>query len=178
MAEYSKKYIITGAPGTGKTTLIKDLEKEFPCMHEVSRKVILKEQENGGDAMPWQDLEKFVALVYDAFIIKLDLNPKALFTDRSILDLIAYLRLDGKTIPQQLDTFPYLDKFHRKVFFAPVWEAIYQKDSQRLQDFDHCVALEKALVNIYREKGFEVVRLPEDTVGKRIRFIYENLNQV
>ncbi|MCD8445075.1 AAA family ATPase, partial [Tenacibaculum finnmarkense] len=44
MPKNQKKYIITGAPGTGKTTLINLLKNSFSCMDEVSRKVITEEQ--------------------------------------------------------------------------------------------------------------------------------------
>ncbi len=43
-----KKIVITGGPGTGKTSLINHLEiKGFNCMHEISREVTLKAKEEG-----------------------------------------------------------------------------------------------------------------------------------
>ena len=174
MTPYTKKHIITGAPGTGKTTLINALEKHYPCIHEVSRKVIVDEQEKGGKGMPWQDVNRFTELVYAASIAELDSNPQALFTDRSMLDLIAYLQLEGKPVPPSLHEFPYHDKFLKTVFFAPTWETIFQKDNQRLQEFDYCVALEKALLRIYRQKGFEPLILPKASVSDRFLFVKEN----
>ena len=175
MEAYIKKYIITGAPGTGKTTLINALEKEYPCMHEVSRKVIICEQERVGKGVPWGDLDRFAALVYEASLRALDLSPNAYFTDRSILDLIAYLEVEGKPIPSQLVQFPYKEKFREQVFFAPTWEDIYHKDEQRLQEFDYCVELEKALIDIYAHKGFEVLQLPKVGSSKRSAFVQERI---
>ncbi|MEO0552375.1 MAG: AAA family ATPase [Bacteroidota bacterium] len=171
MIRYFKKYIITGAPGTGKTTLINALEKEHPCMHEVSRKVIATEQKNSGNGTPWQDLSKFTKLVYTAFIAELDANPHAVFTDRSLLDLSAYLQVAGKSIPSSIDRFPYHDKFGQKVFFAPTWQDIYHKDEQRQQPFDYCIELENALLKTYGEKGFDIIQLPKDTVKRRVNFV-------
>ena len=121
--------------------------------------------------MPWQDVDRFTELVYQASIAQLAANPQALFTDRSMLDLIAYLKVEGKQIPLLLDHFPYHDKFRKKVFFAPTWRSIYQKDDQRPQRFDHCLELEKALIFIYKEKGFDIVKLPKDTVAIRVNFV-------
>ncbi len=172
MKIYTKKYIITGAPGTGKTTLIDKLGEEFSYIPEISRMVIKSEQEKGGNGMPWEDLDKFVALVCEASLAKIESNPHALFSDRSILDLIAYLEVEGKTIPSSIDNFPFHHKFEKKVFFAPTWRSIYQKDAQRPQEFDYCVALEKALEANYIKRGFDIIRLPKDTILIRVNFIH------
>lgn len=174
MEPYTKKYIITGAPGTGKTTLINVLEKKYSCIHEVSRKVIVNEQEKGGRGMPWQDVNRFTELVYEASIVELASSPQALFTDRSMLDLIAYLQVEGKPVPSSLNHFPYHDKFLKKVFFAPTWEAIFHKDEQRLQAFEYSLELEKALFRTYEQKGFELLSLPKVSVSERVVFVKEN----
>lgn len=168
---YIKKYIITGAPGTGKTTLINALEKDYHCMHEVSRKVIASEQKASGDGTPWQNLDNFTKLVHESFIAELNANPKALFTDRSVLDLMAYLQVEGKPIPLSISEFPYLEKFRNKVFFAPTWQDIYRKDEQRPQEFAYCIELEKALRMNYQKKGFEIVTLPKDSLAIRVNFV-------
>ncbi|MEM0933559.1 MAG: AAA family ATPase [Bacteroidota bacterium] len=175
MSTYIKKYIITGAPGTGKTTLVNALAENYPCVHEVSRKVIVNEQEKGRTGTPWQDMNRFAELVYKASIVELEANPQALFIDRSILDLTAYLQVEAKPIPLSISSFPYHDRFHRKVFFAPTWRSIYQKDEQRLQSFEHCLELERVLKVRYIESGFDIVILPKDTVPIRVNFVHEFL---
>jgi len=49
----NQKYIITGAPGTGKTAIINALKKEgHSCAEEISRTIITQEIASGGDALP------------------------------------------------------------------------------------------------------------------------------
>ena len=44
----SKKIVITGAPGTGKTAVIKGLEtKGYHCFHEIIRTMTAKAKEQG-----------------------------------------------------------------------------------------------------------------------------------
>ena len=43
-----KRIVITGGPGTGKTTIINSLiESGYSCMEEVSRQITLEAQKNG-----------------------------------------------------------------------------------------------------------------------------------
>ena len=177
MKYYSRKYIITGAPGTGKTTLLEALKFEgYLCMDEISRKVIQSQQQGRSDGTPWQNLSKFTELVYLEFVDKLNGNPEAIFTDRSPLDLIAYHLLEGKPVPSFLDDLSYHEKFHRKVFFAPVWKEIFEQDEQRQQTFEYGVELETVLLETYREKNFEVVMIPKETVPLRVNFVQESIN--
>ncbi len=171
MTPYRKKYIITGAPGTGKTCLLDALGREYSCMPEVSRKVISSQQEIGGSGTPWQNVNMFVELVYGEFITSLSNHSEAIFTDRSILDLIAYLQVEGMPVDRQLIEFSYLEKFHKQVFFAPTWESIYQKDEQRQQEFSYGLELEKALQKSYSEMGFELILLPKEAVDRRVDFV-------
>jgi len=48
--------VITGGPGSGKTTLVKELEaKGFACLHEISRQIILEAQQQGIDQLFLED---------------------------------------------------------------------------------------------------------------------------
>ena len=177
MSSYIKKYVITGAPGTGKTTLLQELEKQYACMHEISRKIIIAEQAINGDGIPWKNVSKFTELVYKSSITELESNPKALLTDRSILDLIAYLEVAGKPIPTFLDNFPYHSKYEKIVFFAPAWQNIFHQDKQRLQDFSYCQELEKALEQAYLKRAFEIMKLPRESVANRVSFVDAQLKK-
>lgn len=174
MPKLQKKYIITGAPGTGKTILLNLLKNTIPCMEEVSRKVIIDEQKNNRNGMPWSDIDRFVGLVFK-FTSQELLNTDTQICDRSLLDLEAYLKLENKTIPDYLHHFPYQETYHKKVFFAPTWFDIYCKDGQRLQEFEYCLKLEKSLLELYKSKGFEIIILPKSSPLKRTKFILESI---
>ena len=170
----SKKHIITGAPGTGKTTLIKALKTIHPCMDEIAREVIVSEQEAGNNGTPWQDLQRFVQLVFEATSKQLP-KSNAWFCDRALLDLEAYLILANLPIPTFLAEFPYQEHYHSTVFFAPTWQAIYCTDPQRLQTFKYCQALEIELKKRYQYHGFEIVEIPKVNPETRKDFVLDQI---
>ena len=44
-----KRILLTGGPGTGKTTVLQNLEKRaYTCLPEVSREIIIEAQKNRG----------------------------------------------------------------------------------------------------------------------------------
>ncbi|MCL7764028.1 ATP-binding protein [Polaribacter sp. Z014] len=174
MSKPQKKYIITGAPGTGKTTLINILKNDIPCMDEISRKVIIDEQKHHRNGMPWKDLNRFTDLVFQLTHHELQ-TSNALICDRSLLDLEAYLTVANNPIPDYLINFPYQETYHKTVFFAPTWFDIYCQDGQRLQEFDYCLKLEKSLLEKYKNKGFEIIILPKNSPEKRIKLILDSI---
>lgn len=174
MINFQKKYIITGAPGTGKTTVLNLLKETILCMEEVSRKVIIDEQKSKGNGMPWSNINRFSELVFKHTKQEL-LNTNTLICDRSLLDLEAYLSVENKIIPDYLRSFPYHKTYQKTVFFAPTWLDIYSKDVQRLQEFEHCLKIEKALLHHYKEKEFDIIMLPKSTPLERKKLILNSI---
>ena len=75
-------------------------------MDEVSRRVIIDEQKNNRNGMPWEDIHRFTDLVFELTTKEL-LNSSTLICDRSLLDLEAYLTVANKPTPNYLRDFPY-----------------------------------------------------------------------
>lgn len=140
-------------------------------MDEISREVISKEQKNGSDGMPWKNIEHFANLVYQRSVQAYETSSDSQYCDRSLLDLIAYLKVAEKPIPKELKNFSYQNIFHSLVFFAPTWDDIFCKDAQRLQEQDYCMKLEQALLAEYTHRGFEVIKLPKSSPSERRIFI-------
>lgn len=169
------RIVITGGPGSGKSSLIASLsEIGFPCMEEAARKVIRDFQEL--EFSPWGNITEFIRLVYERIFS--DLHQPACqstFCDRGILDCIAYLNEAGRPIPDYLKNFdPHL-YYAPEVFILPPWPEIYQEEPARRQDYAKAVSLYHSLKNTYLEYGFRLVEVPKLSIERRADFILESL---
>ncbi len=175
-----KRFIITGAPGTGKTTLINTLHKKgYTTFEEVSRRVIISEQQNNGTKTPWQDVEAFTNLVYEQ--TKKELNiaiQSCAFVDRGLADNIAYLKQKKLPIAEKFLTFDYHKYYHTHVFILPIWKDIYVQDEQRLQSFDEAERLHILLMETYQNLGFSLQLLPKQSVEERWKFIKNYIDKI
>ena len=71
-----KNIVITGAPGTGKTSIINELKKKkYNCYDEVSRKIISDQIDSNGDILPWKNLLKFSEKIFNVGFSKLSFTP-------------------------------------------------------------------------------------------------------
>src|SRR3989344_3919034 len=88
-----EKYILTGGPGTGKTTMIQEFKRRghhtFP---EVARQIIAEEQAKEKGILPWTDLALFQELVVkrQAAQEKNVSTSKKIFLDRALPYNLSY----------------------------------------------------------------------------------------
>lgn len=176
MAEIKKKYIISGPPGSGKSTLIQALEeKGIQCFNEVSRDIIIAEQNSGNNGTPWQNIERFAQLVYDETTLRLQKEPESVFCDRSLIDTIAYLEHANKKVEAHFKNFNFNKYYHKTIFFAQPWKEIYVQDKQRPQLFEVQIDLSERLIETYKKYGFNLLYLPFSTINSRVNYVLSNI---
>src|SRR5213076_2683423 len=91
--------VISGGPGSGKTTVLHELARRgYPAAPEAARQIIQEQVESGGTAMPWGDREAYTLLMLERSIASYLANTPAsgpTFSDRGIPDTLCYARLIG-----------------------------------------------------------------------------------
>ncbi len=174
----TRNYIITGAPGTGKTSIISELKSRgWNCYGEVARAVIIEESTADSDALPYRNTLAFTEKVVSQMSNHLiDCEEHEVnFFDRGLPDSAGYLLLEGIEIPTYLKEKIAKSRYEKKVFIAPFWEDIYTTDTQRLESAEVARDIDRALRKSYNMFGFELIEIPTGTVEERTNFILDNL---
>ncbi len=172
-----KRVVVTGAPGTGKSTVLNLLTaKGFPVLPEMARELIAEQQAIENSTMvPWLDHPSFGLELFKRQVQQYqDAQEGVNFYDRGILDNLAYLRRDecpNESLEQQAKDYPY----HPDIFLMPPWEEIYSNDSVRWEDLDLMRSIDKALRSMYSRFGYQVIEVPKVGPEERMHFILEHL---
>jgi predicted ATPase len=173
-------YIITGGPGSGKTTLVESLRSHgFACSIEAGRGVIQDQVLVGGKALPWRDPLLFAELMLSWEMRSYRLAEQAVgpvFFDRAVPDVLGYLRLMNIPRPEHMRNATRKFHYHRTVFIAPPWREIFHQDVERKQDFDEAQRTYDALAATYTSLAYELIELPRLSVAERCEFVLTHVS--
>lgn len=179
MQNNSERYhvILSGCSGGGKSTLLAELaQRGFATIEEPGRRIVAEEMRNGGQALPWVDLEAFARRAIEMAASDRERMRDAkewVFYDRGLVDAAAALEhATGIPVARTLNGKP---RFHQRVFLVPPWPEIYQTDGERQQDFEEGVREYHRLRNVFRELRYTTTIVPKTDVKKRAQFVLSSL---
>ena len=172
-------HVITGGPGSGKSTLIEALAAAgVATSPEVGRAIIREEVAAGGTALPWRDHRAFAERMVEREVAA---HRAALATgrpvvlDRGVPDVIGFLRISGLAVPPHIDAAARACRYNPRVFIAPWWPDIFTTDAERKQTPQEARATFAVMVATYRDYGYRLVELPRATVAARVAFVMDQI---
>jgi predicted ATPase len=173
-----KKYVLTGGPKTGKTTVIRILQHMgYQIVQEAATTLITDALEND-EPPPWRNMSLFQEKLF-----KLQLGreknlkdyPTA-FIDRGIIDSIGYARFYNLACDKQALDYvkqePYSGVFFLD-FFAP-----FSPDKTRVEDFDLANEIHVFLKKTYEDFGYNPIVVPALGAVKRADFICKKIREL
>ena len=171
------RYILTGAPGTGKTSVVSAIGDSVATVPEPARQVL---HEHAGQSSRRLDSqpELFVSRLLERSLDNYhSASPEGItLFDRGIPDVIAYALISDAS-PDEATEAAFRFRYEPIVFIAPLWEEIYTTDDLRDATFDQIAVFDRALRDAYDSVGYQLVELPLTTVEERVDFILGSLHQ-
>lgn len=171
----SNWYVITGAPSSGKTTVLEQIEKLGYCvMPEAARTLI------DGDLKRGRTLSEIRANESEFQLRVTELKRQiekelpcyeTIFLDRAMPDSIAYYQLCG--LNWQGLRSNCLRGFYQKVFLMEPLE--FRADYARVESMESAMRLNELLRSAYENLGYKVVTVPTASVEDRTRFILNHM---
>lgn len=171
--------MISGGPGSGKTTLVSHLEQQgHACMHEISREVIKEAQQEGIEQLflenPLLFSQRLLHGRLQQFKAANDFKISQLFYDRGMPDVTAYMDYVHSHYPENFYKTCMTNRYDL-VFLLPPWEEIYEQDNERYESFAEAEKIYHYLVQGYRKYGYHVKEVPVGTVSRRLDYILSHL---
>jgi predicted ATPase len=166
-------WILTGAPGSGKTAILDELRESVRCIDEPARRVLADQRAVGGIGTPERDAARFVGLLLQLATADHETARheagRTLF-DRGIPDCIAYavhLGVDPGPSVRASDRHRY----HDEVLILEPWEEIYATDEERTMSFAGAVEFHTALEDAYARSGYRLEVVPRETAKERAAIV-------
>ena len=192
--ELNPRFILTGAPGGGKTAILDRIGAGIRTVAEPAREILAEERAAGGRGTPDRNAARFVELLLARSIEKYrsrgrrdglgvvasgdtggsgDVSTKKpVLYDRGIPDCVGYaVHLGADPSPCIEAAARY--RYHPQVLVLEPWEAIYTTDDERKMTFAQAVEFHEELLDGYRNAGYELITVPRSPIEQRIAFIRE-----
>lgn len=174
-------FVLTGAPGVGKTTMLKELRAYgITCVDEPAREILAEQRAHGGDGLPEKNPARFTELLLLRSIQSFErfLNhPDTVVFDRGAVDSIGYASLFGiNSKPFEEVSQNYLYNSH--VFVLAPWKDIYTTDDERKMSFEATIQFHEQILSAYRRLGYSLIEVPMGTINERAKFLIDQLNVI
>jgi predicted ATPase len=172
-----KRFIVTGAPGAGKTAVVRQLELEgFSVVEEAATNVIAAAQTQG-TAEPWRDpsfIDAIARLQRDRQIRASYQPDEVQFHDRCVVCTAALAIFLGYPFsPFLAGEFERVRKegiYQNRVFFIRNLGFITPTEARRIS-LEDALRFEKIHEETYRNFGFELVFVEPGSVVERVNMI-------
>jgi predicted ATPase len=172
-----KRFIITGAPGAGKTAIIRQLELDGLSVAEEAATDVIAAAQAQGTVQPWTHpsfIDVIATLQRDRQIRASYQPDEVQFHDRCVVCTAALAVYLGypytPLLASELERVKREAIYQHRVFFISNLGFITPTEARRIS-LEETVRFEKIHEQIYRDFGFELVSVEPGSLVERVRII-------
>jgi len=176
-AKFNPRFVITGGPGAGKTTILDALsQRAYVYVGESARDIIRGRLARGLSPRP--PLAEFGFDILQRDIDRYRNTPvtdQPVFFDRGIVDALGILDEQRAITPAEAEEYVRSFPYNETVLLVPPWEEIYRTDAERDQTFAESVQVFEKLRALYSRWGYRTIEVPRETIDQRVNFILQTV---
>ncbi|MDP1975323.1 MAG: AAA family ATPase [Alphaproteobacteria bacterium] len=174
-----KRYIITGTPGCGKTSIISALEKQgYVIVHEAATDLIACAQKLGNER-PWEQpsfIDKITDLQKQRQMLADNVSSSIQFYDRSPIctyALAKYLNIKpSEILLNEIERIQSNNIYEDEVFFIENLGFCTPTDARKIS-FEESLVFEKIHAETYTQFGYECIQIPVLPLLNRVNVILD-----
>ncbi|MEU3114523.1 AAA family ATPase [Micromonospora chalcea] len=177
-------YILTGAPGSGKTAILRHLEIDgYPVVEEAATDVIALHQALGRPE-PWREpgfADRVLNLQRERRRRAAANAGEVVFHDRSPVCTLALCRYLGRAAPPallaEIEGMTANRHYEQTVFFVR-HQGFVEATAARRITFEESLVFERIHELTYREAGFDLADVPAGPLASRVAAIREAVDRL
>lgn len=168
-----RRYILTGAPGAGKTSILLELQRRgHAVVREAATDVIADSSRRGVDRH-WEQpgfIDQILVVQSERQAAPAPAGTVLQFVDRSPICTLALAYYLGHPAPDalitEIDRIGRTRMYERKVFLVRDLGFVERTDARRIS-FEESLEFERVHITTYRSLGYELVEVPRGGVARR-----------
>ena len=169
------RVLITGGPGTGKTSLINELKRNgYNCSEEIVRKITLTKRKEGHKQYFLSNPLDFSLQLFDQRLTQYNkkYDCDTIIYDRGPIDVLAYLDFKSILIPKNLIKKSKKLSYKYSFILNP-WKEIYVNDDIRYETFEECKKIHSSPIKfnqVKNERYLKVIDRLKDIRNAQVAF--------
>jgi predicted ATPase len=172
-----KRYILTGTPGSGKTSLLHALKSQgYSVVEEAATDVIALEHRRG-NSEPWMRadfIDKIIQLQKQRQIETVTSPDEVQVYDRSPICTLALSRYIGyppsACLLEEMDRIEREHIYQKQVFFLENLGYCQPTEARKII-FEEALLFEKIHEETYSSLGYDLLKIPPEALSERVHRI-------